>query len=328
MISRREQPESADKKKWLLAAVKLSIVLAVAWAVGDTLLKARDQLAGYDWSLSPLWLVAAGGLYLLGLLPAGLYWHHVLRRLGQDARLGVTLRAYYVGHLGKYVPGKAMVVVIRAGMVRGHGVNTSLAAASVFFETLTMMAVGAFLAAAILAVWCRGHWLLLTAALGLMVAAGLPTIPPVFRFLARLARVGKSDPAVGEKLAILGSRTLLTGWVAMTASWAVLALSLWATLEAIGVRGMDLVADFAQYVASVSLAMVAGFLSLIPGGLGVRDMILAELMVPYFDRVTCPIEPAATAVVSAVLLRVTWLLAELILSGILYAQHARGSGKR
>ena len=320
--------ESAYQKKWLLLAVKLSIVLVVAWAVGDTLFEAWDQLAGYDWSLSPLWLVAAGSLYLLGLLPAGLFWHHVLQRLGQDVRLGVTLRAYYVGHLGKYVPGKAMVVIIRAGMVRGHGVNTALAAASVFFETLTMMAVGAFLAAAILAVWCRGHGLLLTVGLGLMVVAGLPTIPPVFRFLARVARVGKSDPAVREKLASLGSRTLLAGWAAMTVSWLVLALSLWATLEAIGVQGMDLVAHFPQYVAAVSLAMVAGFLSLIPGGLGVRDMILAELMVPYFDRVACPIEPAATAVVSAVLLRVTWLLAELILSGILYAQYIRSDATR
>ena len=321
-------PEPAYLKKWLLLAVKLSIVLVVAWAVGDTFLKAWGQLAGYDWSLSPLWLVAAGSVYLLGLLPAGLFWHHVLRKLGQDARLGETLRAYYVGHLGKYVPGKAMVVVIRAGMIRGHRVNTSLAAASVFFETLTMMAVGAFLAAAILAVWCRGHGLLLTAALGLMVAAGLPTIPPVFRFLARAARVGKSDPAVREKLTSLGGRTLLAGWAAMTVSWLVLAMSLWATLQAIGVRGMDLVADFPQYVASVSLAMVAGFLSLIPGGLGVRDMILAELMVPYFGHVTCPLEPAATAVVSAVLLRVTWLAAELILSAILYVQHIRSGAKR
>ena len=115
-----DMAESAYRKKRLLLAVKLSIVLIVAWAVGDTLFKAWGQLAGYDWNLSPLWLIAAGSLYLLGLLPAGLFWCHVLRRLGQDARLGATLRAYYVGHLGKYVPGKAMVVVIRAGMVRGQ----------------------------------------------------------------------------------------------------------------------------------------------------------------------------------------------------------------
>ncbi len=320
-------PESVNPKKWLLLAVKLSIVLVVAGAVGDTLLGAWGQLAGYDWSLSPLWLVGAGCLYLVGLLPAGLFWYHVLHKLGQDARLGETLRAYYVGHLGKYVPGKAMVVIIRAGMIRSQRVNTGVAAASVFFETLTMMAVGAFLAAAILAVWCRGHWFLLIVAVGLMVAAGLPTVPPVFRFLAGLARVGKADPAIREKLAGLSSRTLLAGWAAMTISWSVLALSLWATLKAIGVEGMDLVADLSQYIASVSLAMVAGFLSLIPGGLGVRDMILAELMVPYFDGVVCPIEPAAAAVVSAVLLRAIWLLAELIISAILYAQHVRGIEK-
>ncbi len=66
-----------------------------------------------------------------------------------------TLRAYYIGHLGKYVPGKAMVVILRTVMVRGHRVDAAVAAVSVFFETLTMMAVGAFMAAGILAVRLR-----------------------------------------------------------------------------------------------------------------------------------------------------------------------------
>ena len=58
-----------------------------------------------------------------------------------------TTRAYYVGHLGKYVPGKALVVIIRTGLISGPRVDTTVAAVSIFIETLTMMAVGAFLAA-------------------------------------------------------------------------------------------------------------------------------------------------------------------------------------
>ncbi|MDD4270308.1 MAG: hypothetical protein PHN77_18950, partial [Thermoguttaceae bacterium] len=194
----------------------------------------------------------------------------------------------------------------------------SVAAAAVFYETLTMMAVGAFWAAAILAVWFRQHWVLCATAIGLMSAAGIPTLPPLFRRLARLARVARSDPATQRRLDRIGYQTLAIGWLMMTLCWVLLAASLWATLKAMGIEGIDLVADMPRYMASVALAMVAGFLSLIPGGLLVRDMILAELMVPYFVQIHTRLDPQAAAVLSALVLRLVWLVAELAASGVVY----------
>jgi uncharacterized membrane protein YbhN (UPF0104 family) len=194
----------------------------------------------------------------------------------------------------------------------------------VFFETLTMMTVGAFISAAILAFWFRGHWFLTMTALGLMVAAGLPTLPPVFRRLVKLAGVGKSNPATAEKLHNLGGKTLALGWLAMSIGWVILGLSLWAVLRAVGVDQLlwasqtvplDPVGQLPLYTASVSLSMVAGFLSLIPGGAAVREAVLAELLSPHFG--------ATIAVVSAVVLRLVWLMSELLISGILYVSGAR-----
>ena len=126
------------------------------------------------------WLAASGGLYLLGTLFSGIFWHRVLRALGQNVGFWTALRAYYIGHLGKYVPGKAMVVILRAGLIRGQGVDTSLAVVSVFFETLTMMSVGALLAAAIVAVWFRGQTLLFWAALACWRWPDCPRFRPCF----------------------------------------------------------------------------------------------------------------------------------------------------
>lgn len=303
--------------RWLKLAVKLLVVLVVAWAVRRTLVEAWHQLGEHPWELRPVWLVVAGGLYLAGLLPAALFWHRVLAVLGQDAYLGETLRAYFIGHLGKYVPGKAMVVVLRTGLIHSHRVHAGVAAVSVFFETLTMMATGAFLAAAILAVWLRGHGFLFFVSVGLMAVAGLPTLPPVFRRLVRLVGVGKSDPAALDRLDNLGYGTLLTGWVVMSVCWVLLGLSFWAVLEAMRMPNLEPLGELARYTASVALAMVAGFLSLIPGGAVVRELVLTELMTPYFSQ-TAPLIPAAVAaLVSAVLLRVVWLVAELGVSGIL-----------
>ena len=64
--------------------------------------------------------------------------------------------------------------------------------------------------------------------------------------------------------------------------WAGMAASLWAVFRACGLADCGLIDHFADYTAAVSLSVVAGFLAFIPGGLGVRDMILAVLLVRLF----------------------------------------------
>lgn len=132
---------SNRSRRWLTAAIKLAIVVVVVWFIRRTLVNAWQELGKHPLHLNFAWLAASGGLYLLGSLLCGLFWHRVLRTLGQNVSLSIALRAYFIGHLGKYVPGKAMVVILRAGLVRGPGVEAPLAVVSVFFETLTMMSV-------------------------------------------------------------------------------------------------------------------------------------------------------------------------------------------
>ncbi len=67
-----------------------------------------------------------------------------------------------------------------------------------------------------------------------------------------------------------------------------------------------------EYLGAVSMSMVVGFLSLIPAGLGVRDLVLVQLIVKLFAV------NDAIATVASALLRLIWLLSELIISGILY----------
>ena len=290
-------PNRANRKKWLVAAAKLAIVALVGWAVHRSLVDAWQQLGKFEWHLEAPWLVAAGVLYLLGLLPAGIFWHRVLRVLGQDAaawrdsagllhRPSRQVRARK-GH-GRHPPhgpgakpsrrhrrGRRKRLLRNAHDDGGRGVS------------------------------CRGHprrpdssrnascsWV----AIGLMLVAGLPTIPPVFRRIGQDGRRGQvgSRPEC-EKLARLGYKDLLTGWVCMTVSWVILALSLWATFRSMGIDQFGPIEHLASYTACVSLAMVAGFLSLIPGGLGVRDAILLRLIAPLLPgrRRAAPRWPAA-----------------------------------
>jgi glycosyltransferase 2 family protein len=315
------QKQPSRLRKWIVAGIKLLVALAVIWWVEDTIVAGWHQLREQDqglWEWRPVWLVIAGGIYALAQLPFAMFWFRVLHVLGQRPRLFEALRAYYIGHLGKYVPGKAMVVILRAGLVRSERVDAGVAAAAVFLETLTMMAVGGFLAAGYLLLFFRDEPAWAWAAVGLMAVALLPTLPPIFRRLVRLARVGRRDPDATRALDRLGFGTLLMGWMLDFLGWVLMALSYYATLQALGIEGIDPVADLPRFAAGVALAVVAGFLLLIlPGGFGVREAFLVKLMLPYLEGLGRP-DAASTAWASAILLRLVWIVVEASISGIMY----------
>ena len=298
-------------RRWLLPLLKLAIVGLLAWFMSDTIRQGLEQIEREKVTLDAGWLVASGVLYLLGQLPSGLYWHRVLNRLGQAARLGETLCAYYIGHLGKYVPGKALVIILRTGLIRSERVDTAVAAVSVFVETLTLMAVGAALSAAIIAVEFRENWKLLAVSVGLLFAAGVPTLPPIFRRVIRLFRVGRANPRVLPLLDRLDYGTLALGWVEITVGWIVMGVSLWATLRGMGVE-LELLPNLPLLIAAVALAIVAGFASLIPGGAVVRELVLTELLTQL------PGVSKGQALLSAVVLRLVTLVAEAGISAILW----------
>ena len=122
--------------------------------------------------------------------------------LDQDPGRLASVRAYYVGHLGKYLPGKAWAVFLRAGLIRGPRVTYARAVLTTFYEVLVTMAGGTVLAVLLLALLAPDtsagmDWLtlrkLLSAqepgglidrkvlmALGilLLVPIGIPILPP------------------------------------------------------------------------------------------------------------------------------------------------------
>ena len=123
---------------WLRAAKLLVLVLVLAGASG-TAIRAWHELTAQGVDLDGVrweWLLAAAGFHLVGLLPSAWFWRRVLRSLGAPLGWGQVLPAYYVGHLGKYVPGKALVLVLRASWLSGHSVPATVAVLSVFYETL------------------------------------------------------------------------------------------------------------------------------------------------------------------------------------------------
>lgn len=310
-----------SSRRWLVWTLRIAALVLVCWGVSGTVRNALAQLSQHDWHVRPAWILAAGILYALGLLPMGWFWQRTLTALGYPAPLPAAMRAYFLGHLGKYVPGKAVSVILRVAAVRKWVPSMRIALVSSLLETLTMMAVGAFLAAVMSAFVLQLEPIISLIALGMACAAGAPTLPPIARLLASLGiardkRQEQVEPSrttttdAAANLQGINYSLLATGWFAAIICWLFLALSLWATLRAIGVDELGPLTDLPLLITAVAFAVVAGFLSQLPAGLGVRDALLMQLLVPVCGE--------ANALVVAVLMRLVWLVSEVIVCGILY----------
>src|SRR5205823_13079865 len=120
-------------KPWmrtLLPVLKIVFSLAILAAVGRFFY--RDLLrAGTEglWkhSVQPGWLVLSGVFYILGLGCSAWFWIRLMKSLDQRPTALSAIRAYYLGHLGKYLPGKAWALVVRATLARGPSVKVGVA---------------------------------------------------------------------------------------------------------------------------------------------------------------------------------------------------------
>jgi uncharacterized membrane protein YbhN (UPF0104 family) len=303
----------------LKAVLALAVLVGVGWFFVGIL--RSEALRQYGENRSPaevLWaetraarpagLVLCVLLYLLGLGFSGAYWLLLLRRAGAPLPASASFRIYYISHLGKYAPlGKGWALLLRTSLSASAGVRPGVAALTAAYETLTTMAAGVLLACILLAVRPGADAGLLWRCLGLLVLAGVPILPGVFnRVVARLAaRFGAAGPMPRPS-----AGTLLTGLAMTACGWALLGASAMALVLAMlpEPNPWD-VALWLQCVAAVAISWVAGFVVSTPGGLGVREIILQQfLAAPLGGR----------AVVVAILLRVLWTVAELLMAGVLY----------
>ncbi|MBT4014064.1 MAG: UPF0104 family protein [Planctomycetaceae bacterium] len=305
--------ESKSEDKYHLKLyLRLAVVAVVIFWIEKTFREAGDEFSAAQFSvlnLDLLCVILAALCYMIGLLCFALFWHLTLLALGQRPTLVESLRSYIVSQLGKYVPGKALVVIIRSERVSSSRVSSSVAVVGVFIETLGMMAVGGIVASLLLFIgYGRTHqsgWLTLLA-VGLAVGAGVGASPPVFRFVLRYLSKRRGLSMLAEAIDGLSWRFLAKGWLLAAVGWLFFGTSMIFVLQSFPPPedGPILaVWDYPQVVAAVSLSLVAGFISLMPGGAGVREMVISTLLTPLTGPVF--------AVISAISLRGLWLLCEL-----------------
>jgi uncharacterized membrane protein YbhN (UPF0104 family) len=315
-------------KTWAWRLAKLLLAAAILAGVGRQFYHDLGQSAEPDQpdlaqiELRPAWLVAAGGLYLLALSLSACFWYYLLGIFGRRPPFRKAYRAYFLGQLGKYAPGKAWALLLRGGLVSGPDVRMGVAIITAFYEVLTTMAAGALVAAVVFVFdpprIADLAWHPAFTGLLLLGLCGLPLLPGVFNFLTqRMAsrfafHSPSSEGGAGAVPPRIRLATLAVGLAMTGCGWGLLGLSVWAMLQ--GVLPAPPLLTFGTWAyccGSIGLAYVAGFLAfMIPSGVGVREYFLRQLL--GFAG------PANFIAAAVIVLRLVWTTSELVLAGVVF----------
>ncbi|MEM9704187.1 MAG: lysylphosphatidylglycerol synthase domain-containing protein, partial [Planctomycetota bacterium] len=148
-------PNRSARGRWV-RPLKWTLTLIVLAFVGWRAVGLWEDAAKRPFELRPGWLLPAGAAYLVGWLPSVWVFRQLLGRAGQSVGWLDAARAYYCGHLGKYVPGKALALVIRGRLIVNRGGTFGVGVLSAGLETLISMGAGAAVGVALLPWQLRG----------------------------------------------------------------------------------------------------------------------------------------------------------------------------
>ena len=289
-------------------------------AVGLLLLVLRDQGPEALRAARRIGAPAAGAsllAVLTGLLTSALVWRAVLADLGTALPLRPAMHVFFVGQLGKYVPGSVFAVAAQMELGRAHGAARSRTATAAVVFLGVLVATGLLLAAVVLPLTSpralRSYgWVLPALPLGLVALA-----PPVLtRLVGRLLAVLRRQP-LERPLSARGVGTAVAWALAM---WVAYGLHVWLLVrpQDTGATGSLLLLSAGAY----ALAWTAGLLVVVaPAGAGVRELALVAALAPVLDR------GAALAV--AVLSRVLMTCGDLLwgLAGVAFHHTDPGAVK-
>jgi uncharacterized membrane protein YbhN (UPF0104 family) len=260
----------------------LLLVAACVWFVGRRLAEEWDAAEASLRRAEPAWLALGVLLAALAMTSMALGWQRVLGALGAPVGTAAAVAWYYVGEIGKYLPGSLWPVVGRAELARRGGVGRGVAYQSVALSLLLL-----YLASAVV---------------GGAVAEPLVVVP------FAVAAVAVLHPAVGNAglrlarrvtgaslyLTLPSLRTSLLLAAGYVPTWLLVGTATWAIA-----RALDPGAAWSDVVPAAAASWLVGFLAIpVPGGVGVREAVFVAAVGSL---------PAGVAAATAVVARLVFV---------------------
>lgn len=258
--------------RWRIV-VRLAVLVIFLGALGWALATQSGAVRPLLGQLSLRSVAVALAAVMAGILATFLCWRAVLSNVGGRLALAAGARVFFVGQLGKYLPGSLWPVMAQMELGRDHQVPERASGAAVGVFLLVVVGTGLAVAAAaapllgpdaLHAYW----WLLAVLPLALLAA-----VPPVLnRLLDLVMRLARRPPLPAP----LSSAGLLraAGWAFL--SWLAYGVHVWVLAGQLTDAGLLFLA---HATGAFAAAWCAGFLLVVaPAGAGVREAALILLL--------------------------------------------------
>jgi uncharacterized membrane protein YbhN (UPF0104 family) len=253
----------------------LLVALAI-WAIASEWVQVRDALKQLDGR----WVILAVAATVMNVALAGMVWRTLLADLGSKLPLRIAARIFFVGQLGKYLPGSVWPVVMQTELGRDHKVPRRRTATATMVAML--LSVTSALVVVLLAVPLapkavpRGFgWAVL-----LVVPLVVLLHPAVLGWLVDRALRLAGREGLPERTTLRGT-LLATLWA--IGSWIGAGLQVWALAIPLGAPANLRTAVL--LIGGYALAWAVGFVVIFaPAGAGAREIALAAVLSSVLDK--------------------------------------------
>jgi uncharacterized membrane protein YbhN (UPF0104 family) len=256
-------------------------------------------------------VLASFALVLAGIYATFRSWLAALADLGGTLPHTGAMRVFYLGQLGKYLPGTIWPAVTQMRLGRDYRVPPRASGAAVVVFMLMLIGTGLLLGVPVIPLLGRDaadeyHWLVLVLPV-LVIALAPPVLNRAIALALRLAR----RPPMPAPLS-LGGILRVAGWAIV--SWLCYGVHVYLLARQLGAEGGALL--LLQCTGAFAAAFASGpLLLIVPAGAGVRE---AALLLLLGSTVTAPV-----AAVVAVVSRLLFIVGDLVWSGVAVAAARR-----
>jgi len=298
---------SINPPKAFLILLKLAVILAVIIFIAGRIAVDWETVKSFDWQIHPLLITLSFAVFFGAYALLVRIWSVVLASLGYTVSYGDAWDIYFIGNLGRYIPGKVWTVAGIAYMAGKSGIPAVIAGTSavcaqaysilssfVFFVMFLIFKSADFAG-------YRSIWILPVPIILMVIFLRPAHLERVLNSV--LVRLGRKPVSIELTTA---AALKITGLYLL--SWFLFGGAFWLFVAA--VTG-DITFNPLFLAGAYAVSYVGGFLAFfVPGGIGVREGILSVLLTGTV--------PAGVAVVIAVSSRLVITCVELVCVAIVF----------
>ena len=226
---------------------------------------ASDAIAG----ASVGWLAVSVLTGVLAMVLVAWTWADVMATLGATPARTSTLRWFFVGELGKYLPGGVWAVLGRGELARRGGVPATVAYSSVVLSLITLYLAAAVAAALLVPLDLAAQTDDPRAAFGLIVVIGGGVVLLHPRTLQMVLRYGRRISGRGLEVELPSGRVIALLVLRYLPSWLLVGFATWSIA-----RALDPGASLPRVMLAAIVSWIAGFLAVpVPAGGGIREAV-------------------------------------------------------